>query len=86
MNYDVGTINKCLSHLPDFKYTHLPPPPTTPFLTKKYQAVRRGRNSGRLLAKSGSNYHLADSVNFKISEKSQIKTINFCKMIADCFI
>ena len=71
MNYDVGTINKCLPHLPYFK--NPPPLPTHPlFLLKnsKLYAVFRGRNSGRLLAKTGSNYHLADSVNVKISERS----------------
>ena len=46
----------------------------------------RGRNSGQLPAKTGSNYYLAGLVDAKISEKIRIKTINFCKMIVDCFI
>ena len=45
----------------------------------------RGRNGGRLPPKTGSNYHLADSVDVKMLEKSRIKTINFWKMIVNCF-
>lgn len=44
------------------------------------------RNSGRLTAKTSSNYHLADSVDVEMSEKSRIIRINFCKMSVDCFI
>ena len=40
---------------------------------------KRSRNSGRLLAKTGSNDQLSDDV--KTSEKSLFKTNHFCKMI-----
>ena len=55
------------------------------FLCRPPQQLR-GRNSGQLPAKTGSNYYLAGLVDAKISEKIRIKTINFCKMIVDCFI
>ena len=60
--------------------------PPTPVFNRKYRAVCRGQNSSRLLAKTDSNYHLADSVEVKMSEKTGIRAINFCKMIVDCFI
>ena len=40
---------------------------------------KRSRNSGRLLAKTGSNDQLSDDV--KTLEKSRFKTNHFCKMI-----
>ena len=39
----------------------------------------RGRKSGRLPDKAGSNYHLANSVDVKILEKSRIKKLIFVK-------
>ena len=79
MTLGPSTNNTCRT----YQFLSKNPPP--PIFNTKYRAVYRGQNSSRLLAKTGSNYYLANSVEVKMSEKNLIRTINFCKMIVDCF-